>query len=109
MMRFNEVTDEEEEILDILQEECAEIIQAISKIKRHGYLSTHPDGGEDNLTGLLRELGDLDCIRDIWSRSMDPITHNTNYDINKAKTLAFSIQKLAKLKKYTHHIEWHKY
>lgn len=36
-------TKAENEMLDILQEECAEVIQAISKIKRHGWDSYNPD------------------------------------------------------------------
>ncbi len=104
-MRFNQLSDEEEEILDKLQEECAEVIQAIAKVKAHGYLSTHPDGGEDNLAAMLRELGDLTCVTDIWSRSMGPVNHN----INKAKIAAGALAKLSKMPNYTHHIDWSKY
>jgi NTP pyrophosphatase (non-canonical NTP hydrolase) len=48
------------EILTILIEECAEVIQAASKIQRFGW-----DGewkGETNQTALERELGDLICM-----------------------------------------------
>lgn len=106
MAKFNGLSAEEEEILDIMQEELAEVIQAISKVRRHGYLSTHPDGGEDNLTAMLRELGDLDCISDIWSRS---IGGQANHNINQAKIKGFAIEKLQKLPRYTHHIDWTKY
>lgn len=58
-MAFNQLTDEQAELLDLLAEECAEVIQAVSKIKRHGWASVnplHPECG-DNRTQLERELG----------------------------------------------------
>lgn len=105
MTKFSGLSAEEEEILDIMQEELAEVIQAISKVKRHGYLSTHPDGGEDNLTAILRELGDLDCILEIWSKSMG----NANHNINTTMIKDFADKKFQKLPRYTHHIDWSKY
>lgn len=55
----------ENEVMDILQEEAAEVIQAVSKIRRFG-----PDNhksGEDqtNLEHLEEELGDLLAMIDI--------------------------------------------
>ena len=46
------------EILTILQEEAAEVIQIASKIHRFGY---HPD----NIKRLEQELGDLQCMIDL--------------------------------------------
>ena len=47
------------EILDLLQEECAETIQAASKIKRFGLRSHNPYAPEKNNTVLLEdEIGD---------------------------------------------------
>ena len=46
------------EILTILQEECAEVIQIASKIHRFGH---HPD----NMKRLAEELGDLQCMIDL--------------------------------------------
>ena len=43
-----------EEILTILQEECAEVIQAVSKVKRFGL--------EGNVEELKKELCDLQCM-----------------------------------------------
>ena len=37
-----ELTNAQKERLDLLQEECAEIIQAVSKIKRFGFEGKHP-------------------------------------------------------------------
>jgi NTP pyrophosphatase (non-canonical NTP hydrolase) len=48
--------------LDILQEECAEVIQVISKIKRFGLDSYHPSDPDrlSNEVKLARELGDVE-------------------------------------------------
>lgn len=46
-----------EEALDILQEECAEVIQVVSKIKRFGMKS--------NQERLVQEIGDLYCMMQI--------------------------------------------
>ena len=43
-----------DEILLILQEECAEVIQAVSKIKRFGEAN--------NIDNLKMELADLQCM-----------------------------------------------
>ena len=47
----------------IAQEECAEVIQAISKIFRFGFDSTH--NGVTNREHLEVELGDLQCMIDL--------------------------------------------
>ena len=59
------LTDEEREILDILQEECAEVILAVSKIKRFGRRNINPKTDVDNVLELSLEVGDLDTIRAI--------------------------------------------
>jgi len=51
------------EIMAIAQEECAEVIQAISKIFRFGFDSTH--NGVTNREHLEVELGDLQCMIDL--------------------------------------------
>lgn len=51
------------EVMDILQEECAEVIQAASKIFRFGFESCYPT--EDSPTTkecLTMELGQLLCM-----------------------------------------------
>ena len=48
-----------EEILTILQEECAEVIQAVSKVKRFGL--------EGNVEDLKKELCDLQCMINLMS------------------------------------------
>lgn len=49
----------EEERLHLLQEECAEVIQAAAKVLRHGYESYDPTvkGGPNNREALEKEMG----------------------------------------------------
>ena len=50
----------DQELLDMLAEESAEVIQAIMKINRHGIESYHPDFPEkDNRQLLKDEMTDL--------------------------------------------------
>lgn len=57
---FNGLTPKQAELLDLLAEECAEVIQIVSKIKRHGLHSFHPrDPSVDNVSLLHHELGDV--------------------------------------------------
>jgi NTP pyrophosphatase (non-canonical NTP hydrolase) len=56
---FNQLSPAEAERLALLAEEMGEAIQAIGKVLRHGYESSHPDGGPTNREALERELGDV--------------------------------------------------
>ena len=47
------------EVLEILQEECAEVIQAVSKCFRFGIYTVSPITNESNKDHLTEELGDL--------------------------------------------------
>lgn len=55
------LTPAEQERLEILAEECAEVVQAVTKILRHGYESAHPDerDGLDNRHYLGVEITDV--------------------------------------------------
>lgn len=55
MLKFNYSTTE---LLTVLQEECAEVIQEASKIKRFGH-------EPDNLIRFEKEIGDLMCMIEI--------------------------------------------
>lgn len=60
MKAFNQLNHDEAERLALLAEECAEAIQIIGKILRHGYESSHPHNrNETNREMLERELGDI--------------------------------------------------
>jgi NTP pyrophosphatase (non-canonical NTP hydrolase) len=63
-MNMNKTTNE---VMDILQEECAEVIQAVSKIRRFG-IDNHKPGRmnpKTNREHLEEELGDLYAMIDI--------------------------------------------
>jgi NTP pyrophosphatase (non-canonical NTP hydrolase) len=53
------------EALDILQEECAEVIQAVSKIRRFGLDNAKPGKDKTNREHLENEIGDLYAMIDI--------------------------------------------
>lgn len=61
MKNFNKLTPAELERLSCLAEECAEVIQCVSKVIRHGYADYSPNDPThtDNRKNLERELGDL--------------------------------------------------
>ena len=80
------------ETLDILQEECAEVIQAVSKISRFGLDNLKPGKPKTNREHLEEELGDLLAMIDIL-HDMDIVSWE-NLDSAKAA-------KIEKLKKWS--------
>jgi NTP pyrophosphatase (non-canonical NTP hydrolase) len=52
---FNGLTPAEAERLSLLAEECAEVIQAVTKIQRHGYESRNPFTARSNRDPTNRE------------------------------------------------------
>lgn len=59
------IKDKDREIMSILQEECAECIQAVSKVFRFGFDNHHPDRSETNREHLAEEIGDLQAMIDL--------------------------------------------
>ena len=53
------------EVMDILQEECAEVIQAVSKISRFGIDNYKPGKPKTNREHLEEEIGDMMAMIDI--------------------------------------------
>jgi NTP pyrophosphatase (non-canonical NTP hydrolase) len=53
------------EVMNIAQEECAEVIQAISKIRRFGIDNAKPGTEYTNRAHLEEELGDVLAMIDI--------------------------------------------
>ncbi len=51
-----------DELLTILQEECAEVIQAVSKCRRFGIDNSYSKGTGSQRENLTTELGDLQCM-----------------------------------------------
>ena len=58
------------ELLDILQEECAELIQAASKVKRYGVDSYNPITNINNKDNIIREIGDVLCMIELVMEDM---------------------------------------
>ena len=93
---FNDLTVGEDERLALLLEEAGEVIQAIGKILRHGYESTHPDGGPTNRESLERELGDMAAAIHMMTERRD---------LNASFIRQCQRNKLSKVSKYLHHQE----
>jgi len=53
--------NKQQEIMDILQEECAEVIQAVSKARRFGLDNAHKSG-KTQRENLVTEVGDVLCM-----------------------------------------------
>lgn len=82
----------EKEILDITQEECAEVIVAISKISRFGLDNVKPGKPLTNRQHLAEELGDLQAMIDLC----------TDYNlVDREEVLAAAGNKIAKLKQWS--------
>jgi len=88
---MREPTDQE--ILDILQEECAEVIHIVSKIRRFGMYDKHPTHFASNYEKFAGELKDLLAMIQ-WTDSRYRIT-------GSAEELATSISdKHDKVRRY---------
>jgi len=63
IVKQGKITPTEAEICNILLEESAEVIQAVSKVFRFGWDSCHPETPNfSNKEHLTEELGDLICM-----------------------------------------------
>jgi NTP pyrophosphatase (non-canonical NTP hydrolase) len=93
---FNGLTEAQAERLAILAEECAEVIQVVGKILRHGLESTNPlfSNAPTNRQLLAKELGDL-------SYATDMVKHAGDVD-SEAVTDAW-LEKVGKIHRYLHH------
>lgn len=61
---FNQLTPAQAERLAMLAEECAEVIQVVGKILRHGYDNYHPENRTFSNRDLLhQELTDLFAVQ----------------------------------------------
>jgi NTP pyrophosphatase (non-canonical NTP hydrolase) len=84
------MTGKEKEVMDILQEECAEVIQAVSKISRFGIDNYKPGKPKTNRQHLEEELGDMLAMIDIL-QEMDIVSYT-----NIERAQAAKIEKLKK-------------
>lgn len=98
---YNKLSPAQAERLDFLAEECAEVIKAIMKIKRHGYGSTNPKPGEDNVTtnqkNLMIEIGHVFACVDLLCSSNDI---NEKFTMSAAE---LRMMYIAEGKCYMHH------
>lgn len=63
MAAFAALTEAERERLEMLAEEAAEVIHAVTKVLRHGYDNHHPDHPEQtNEVTLLKEITDFAAV-----------------------------------------------
>lgn len=79
------------EILDILQEECGEVITAISKCRRFGMENTYKEGGTQR-EHLTQELGDVSLLIEL----LHAYQLFTDSELNQAK-----LNKATKLTKWS--------
>lgn len=91
--KLKQVTNHQEECLNILQEECAEVIQAASKIKRFGIIGKRQDSQLNNIQNLEMELGDVLALVELVKDSLGITTEG----LEQAK-----LNKMARLSKYMH-------
>jgi hypothetical protein len=97
MGHFNNLTPAETERLDMLAEEAAEVIVAVSKIKRHGYASYNPDDEEagTNRQQLHQEFADFRAVWEMMCAAGD-VTDPCKATIDRAWVKKFT---------YSHHQE----
>ena len=71
-----------------INEECGEVTQAIGKILRFGFDSTHPETQISNKNLLMNELIDLKAVIDEYLKGMDI----SEYDIlNRCESKLYKI------------------
>jgi NTP pyrophosphatase (non-canonical NTP hydrolase) len=86
------MNSKEKEILDITQEECAEVIVAISKISRFGLDHAKPGKPLTNRQHLAEELGDLQAMINLC------IDHKL---VNAEEVMTATDNKIEKLKQWS--------
>jgi len=72
------LSKKQDEILSILQEECAEVIQAISKVKRFGTTN--------NIESLAVEIGDMLYLTDLAKVNLKELN---DFDYNEHRSKKF--------------------
>ncbi len=96
-MSFNDLNDKEIEVLSLLAEEAAEVIQGVSKILRHGLYNVDPTipHALDNIEHLCKELGDMEAAKSLCSKYI--------YEFNELVIKSAKVQKLQRINKWLHH------
>lgn len=95
---FNKLSHAQAERLALLIEECGEVIQAASKVLRHGYDSydptVEPDDRVSNLQQLEKEIGHLDHAIGLMA---------TAEDIKPREYMRASRSKSKTIRQWLHH------
>lgn len=96
MSHYNKLTPAEAERLALLAEECAEVIQVVGKILRHGYESYNPNDPREltNRTLLADELGHVDAAVTKMHKAGD---------LAREDIAISAIHKLERVGRYLHH------
>lgn len=83
------ITPAQAERLAMLAEECAEVVQAVTKILRHGYESYHPDDPKrvSNREALGREVVDVLAVAEMLSGNRDIVITVGDVEMSKARKL----------------------
>lgn len=96
-MSAHNLSPAQTERITVLAEEAAEIVQACTKILRHGFFSVHPACPDiDNRARLIQELGDLRAVLAIVMQAGDLTT--TEY-------VQAACSKLERVQQYLHEDE----
>ena len=80
-MKLGQTESQVQEALDILQEECAEVIVEVSKCRRFGLDSKHYKTGLAHSTMLENEIGDVLAMVNILLEQ--GVISQTNLDVAK--------------------------
>lgn len=91
---FNQLDAPQDERLALLAEECAEVIQIVSKIQRHGFESRHPSGGLTNRGLLEKEMGHLHCALALSAEAGD---------VSPERVILHLKEKTATVSRFLHH------
>lgn len=91
----NGLSPAEAERLAILAEECAEVIQVVGKILRHGYASFHPANPDmTNRDLLTQEMGHVFAAQDMMVLAGDVEETDIDHSLH---------EKQRKIKPFLHH------
>lgn len=91
---FNGLTPAQAELLALLAEEAAEVIQVVGKILRHGYDSPHPVSRAINRDLLAVEIGHVNAAVGMIVASGD---------LSEAAVAESIEEKVESVQKYLHH------
>ena len=101
-MSHPSLSNAEAERLEMLAEEAAEVVQAVTKVLRHGYGSRPPGffpGERDNRSDLRSELNDVLAVA--WA--MEQVGDIREVSLNRPASAVHSEIWLHKKMAYTHH------